>query len=226
MSGLTRRNAIAISGGDFFRASGNVFAADFVTIDGVTFEWSTSAVASGHVLVDMSAIGAAPWAATVAMPILAATINVYESCPFYARATSGGYLSLIPKRTGPNVYALAFSGANLAASAATSTGLAAEGASLIFVFARLMTANDVAILVTVLGTAVIPVCVVHGAHAEPVLYGAVSLSPLGVSVNLSTGTFAWVNVADDTWVLTYAEPVGGALLGAADTIRVVVGPGI
>lgn len=201
---------------------------DRVVIDGRIYEFDTAASpgalgAGANVRVDVS--GGAGSAASIAA--LVAAINADASSSVYAVNIGGDVCGLTARTvssTALNISDSVDAGGTITTSG-TVAGGSLEARLSLQVAERVLSAADVATLATALGTAEIVLAVVKDA-TQPSVYAAYGHTAANAAIAITNGIFTWRSVtagSDTWWMLCYAEPAGGALFSAGQTLRVVVG---
>lgn len=214
--------------GDFY-ISGNVTAGERITINGRVYEFRQvgDPLAVGAD-VGIFQAGAGPWAAVVSAVAAAAAINADIGRSVDGQSIAGtGIVGLFSAAASTAIaadhdYVVATTGVNIAV--VSTTGSRPGNRQNLIAGTRIVTADDVTKLASVLGTAEVPVGVFSEDNA-PAPYATMAYRRTGAS---PTFVYQYVDITDAAlvlrrvnarqWGLFYREPAAGALLAAGDII--------
>lgn len=215
----------------YVNVTGAVTAGERITIITRVYEFQPAGTPIGAGAdVAINPAGASPWAvaATVGFAI-AAAINADAGASVDAQFIAGtGFVALFSKirsvTTGATDYAIATTAANI--TVVSLTGGTAAGRINLLTFSRAISAGDVIVLATVLGTSEIAVAS-FTENTQPHLISAYASRLTGggvVATNLALidGVFVWRQVNARQYGLFYREPVAGALLQAGDALSIAI----
>lgn len=211
--------------GYFYFSANTITEGDTISIAARTYEFHNGAVpVAGDVSIDMSAHGAGPWNAAdaVAHAVVSGNNDATRTVDFIDMG--GDVLGLVRRNGAATLPALVDTvdaTACIWPSGATAVGGNAESWQSVFVKTYSVTAQDVTVLASVLGTAEVPIASFPAATLPRII--GIMARRANAILNLTDAIITARQVNAANYIITYAEPVGGAILQNGDVITLALG---
>lgn len=211
--------------GYVYFSGGNITDVDTISIGGRTYEFSNDAAGAANVICNCGGILPAAPAVPLAAMVVAINADALRTVDAVNVGGASGLIALITRTPSATLPALAVTvltvGGAIVVSAATMTGGLAETYCSFYPKNYTITAADVTSLALILGTSTIPIAA-FSSTTTPRITGLLARRGNAI-LNLTDAIVTAVQVNANFWLVTYAEPAGGAILQAADVITLTLG---